>query len=62
MSRPGTSTQAISVIKDESGLLFLGEPGEIRQWLDERGITSREFTTKALKVGANAAQAAGELA
>lgn len=62
MSRPDTSTQAISVIKDESGLLFLGEPGEIKQWLDERGITSREFTTKALKVGANAAQAAGELA
>ena len=62
MGRPDTSTQAISVIKDESGLLFLGEPGEIKQWLDERGITSREFTTKALKVGANAAQAAGELA
>lgn len=43
------SDKQITVIQDEQGLLFLGKATEIKKWLDEQGLTSREFTTKAIK-------------
>ncbi len=43
------SEKQITVIQDEQGLLFLGKAAEIKKWLDEQGLTSREFTTKAIK-------------
>lgn len=38
---------AINVVEDEQGLLFLGDPTQIKSWLDERGLASHEFTAKA---------------
>ncbi|MBM6905619.1 hypothetical protein H6A29_05165 [Collinsella tanakaei] len=43
--------QDITVVNDGQGLLFLGDPQGIKRWLDEQGLTSRQFTTKAIKTG-----------
>ena len=55
-----TCSQEISVIKDDQGLLFLGDSHEIQQFLEERGLASREFRTKALKMGGAALQKASD--
>lgn len=47
MSVSGCEELAISVVEDEQGLLFLGEPIQVKEWLDEQGLTSYEFTAKA---------------
>lgn len=41
---------AISVVEDEQGLLFLGDPTQVKCWLDEHGLTSYKFTAKAAGV------------
>lgn len=51
---------AITVVKDDQGLLFLGDPCEIQSFLEEHGLASREFRTKALKVGGAALQKASD--
>lgn len=51
---------AITVVKDDQGLLFLGDPREIQAFLEERGLASREFRAKALKVGGTALQKASD--
>lgn len=48
---------AISVVEDEQGLLFLGDPTQVKGWLDERGLTSYEFTAKAAGVARGVAKA-----
>lgn len=53
-------SQEITVIKDDQGLLFLGDSHEIQQFLEERGLASREFRTKALKMGGAALQKASD--
>lgn len=55
------ATQEIAVVKDEHGLLFLGDPKEIKAWLDDRGLASREFAAKALRTGGSAVQAAAKV-
>lgn len=54
------SDKAITVVKDEQGLLFLGESNEIKRWLDEQGLTSKQFTAKAVKTTGDALGALGE--
>lgn len=54
------SDKAITVVKDEQGLLFLGESNEIKHWLDEQGLTSKQFTAKAVKTTGDALGALGE--
>ena len=56
-----STTQEITVIKDEHGLLFLGNPKEIKAWLDDRGLASREFVSKALRTGGSAVQTAAKV-
>ncbi len=34
--------QTITVVKDDEGILFLGNSSQIKQWLDDSGIASRE--------------------
>lgn len=53
--------QEISVIKDDQGILFLGDSSEIKTWLDECGLASREFSSKVLKTGASALRAATQV-
>lgn len=53
-------SQEISVVKDDQGLLFLGDPREIQRFLEEHGLASREFRTKALKMGGAVLQKAGD--
>lgn len=60
MADANVPTQEISVVKDEHGLLFLGDSKEIKAWLDDQGLVSREFTTKALKTGSSVMQAAAQ--
>lgn len=50
----------ITVVKDDQGLLFLGDPREIKSFLEERGLASREFRAKALKAGGAALRKAGD--
>lgn len=52
--------KAITVVKDEQGLLFLGEAQEIKRWLDEQGLTSRQFTTKVVKTAGDALGSLGK--
>lgn len=54
-------TKEITVVKDEHGLLFLGDPKEIKACLDDRGLASREFVAKALRTGGPAVQAAAKV-
>ena len=61
MAVNSAATQEITVIKDEHGLLFLGDPKEIKAWLDDRGLASREFVTKALRTGGSAVQTAAKV-
>lgn len=61
MSDNSAATQEITVVKDEHGLLFLGDPKEIKAWLDDRGLASREFATKALRAGGSAVQTAAKV-
>lgn len=49
-------SQEISVVKDDQGILFLGDPREIQRFLEEHSLASREFRTKALKMGGAALQ------
>ena len=56
-----STTQEITVVKDERGLLFLGDPKEIKTWLDDRGLASREFATKALRTGGSAVHTAAKV-
>ena len=58
MSVSGCEELAISVVEDEHGLLFLGEPMQIKEWLDEQGLTSYEFTAKAAGVARGIAKVA----
>lgn len=53
-------SQEISVIKDDQGILFLGDTSEIKHFLEEHGLASRELRTKALKMGGAALQTAGD--
>lgn len=62
MSENDEVPQSITVIRDERGIAFLGEPASIKQWLDERGMTSREFKVKAAKVASSAIQATNKSA
>lgn len=62
MSENDEVPQSIAVIRDERGIAFLGEPASIKQWLDERGMTSREFKVKAAKVASSAIQATNKSA
>ncbi len=62
MSENEEVPQSITVIRDERGIAFLGEPASIKQWLDERGMTSREFKVKAAKVASSAIQATNKSA
>ena len=62
MSENDEVPQSITVIRDERGIAFLGEPASIKQWLDERGMTSREFKVKAAKVARSAIQATNKSA
>lgn len=55
-------TGSISVIQDEQGILFLGESNSIEQLLKKNGLSSREVTTKALKVAGTAMQQAASSA
>lgn len=57
----GTTTQEITVVKDEHGLLFLGDSKKIKTWSDDRGLASCEFVTKALKTGGSAVQTAAKV-
>lgn len=59
MAKEGCS-QEISVIKDDQGILFLGDPREIQRFLEEHSLASREFRTKALKMGGAALQKASD--
>ena len=52
--------QDITVVNDGQGLLFLGDPQGIKRWLDEQGLTSRQFTTKAIKTAGDALGSLGE--
>ena len=61
MSDSSSTTQEITVVKDEHGLLFLGDSKEIKAWLDDRGLASREFATKALRTGGSAVQTAAKV-
>lgn len=53
--------QDITVVNDGQGLLFLGDPQGIKRWLDEQGLTSRQFTTKAIKTAGDALGSLGEV-
>lgn len=55
------TTQEITVVKDEHGILFLGDSKVLKAWLDNRGLVSREFTTKALRTGGSAVQTAAKV-
>ena len=61
MADYSATTQEITVVKDEHGLLFLSDPNEIKAWLDERGLASREFATKTLRTSGSAVQAAAKV-
>ena len=52
--------QDITVVNDGQGLLFLGDPQAIKRWLDEQGLTSKQFTTKAIKTAGDALGSLGE--
>lgn len=52
--------QDITVVNDGQGLLFLGDPQSIKRWLDEQGLTSRQFTTRAIKTAGNALSSLSE--
>ncbi|MDN0069157.1 hypothetical protein [Collinsella ihumii] len=52
--------QDITVVNDGQGLLFLGDPQGIKRWLDEQGLTSKQFTTKAIKTAGDALGSLGE--
>ena len=52
--------QDITVVNDGQGLLFLGDPQGIKRWLDEQGLTSRQFTTKVIKTAGDALGSLGE--
>lgn len=54
--------QTITVVKDDEGILFLGNSSQIKQWLDDSGITSREFTARALAKAGDAGQVMGTIA
>ena len=48
---------AISVVEDEQAFLFPGDPTQVKRWLDERGMTSYEFTAKVAGVERGVAKA-----
>lgn len=52
--------QDITVVNDGQGLLFLGDPKAIKRWLDEQELTSKQFTTKAIKTAGDALGSLGE--
>ena len=61
MADNSANSKEITVVKDEHGLLFLGDPKEIKAWLDDRGLASREFATKALRTSGSAVQAVAKV-
>ena len=61
MAVNSAATQEITVIKDEHGLLFLGDPKELKARLNDRGLASREFATKALRAGGSVVQTAAKV-
>lgn len=61
MADNSAATKEITVVKDEHGLLFLGDPKVIKAWLDDRGLASREFATKALRTSGSAVQTAAKV-
>ena len=52
--------QDITIVNDGQGLLFLGDPQGIKRWLDEQGLTSKQFTTKVIKTAGDALGSLGE--
>lgn len=61
MADGDVTTQEITVVKDEHGILFLGDSKEIKAWLDDQGLASREFATKALRTGGSVVQTAAKV-
>ena len=62
MSDSSDDKQVVRVIRDESGLLFLGDDDAIKPWLDDQGLKSRELTRRALAKAGAAGQAAVSVA
>lgn len=61
MSDEKTENNEIRVVEDERGLLFLGNQSLVKAFLDDAGLSSREFTARAAGTVGSIAQAAGEV-
>lgn len=61
MKHQSGSSQDITVLGDDKGLLILGDENKIQALLDERGLTSRQVTSKALAAAGTAMQTASNI-
>ena len=56
--------QAIRIIKDDQGILILGDDDAVNSWLDDAGLSKQalHLGKQSLQVAGNGLQAFGELA